>query len=93
MDVRTQMLVVSKISRAYPKFLTRDVRANDPGTSAGYPSPNFLFGLFLFLTEEQGGYFSQISVGMFAVNHVGHFLLPAHRQKLVGVLDSKNFAD
>ena len=39
MDVRAQMLVFSKL-------LARDVRTNDPGTSAEYPAKNFVFGLF-----------------------------------------------
>ena len=51
MDVRafrSQMSVpkclFSKVSRGCPKFLTQDIRANDSGTSVGWPE-NFLFGL------------------------------------------------
>ena len=31
------MLVLSRLSRAFLKLLTRDVRTHDPGTSVGYP--------------------------------------------------------
>ena len=43
-------LVFSKVSKACPKFLTRDVRTNDPGTSAEYPAPKLsLWADVLFL--------------------------------------------
>ena len=38
MDVHAQMLVFSRISRALTEVLGRDIRTNDPRTSAGYPA-------------------------------------------------------
>ena len=40
----------SKVSRACPKFLTWDVRTNDPRTSTGYPSRKL--SLWVFVPEE-----------------------------------------
>ena len=38
------------VEKVYVLFRSpRDVRANDPGTSAGYLAQNFLFGLFFFV--------------------------------------------
>ena len=36
----------SKVSKAYPKLLTWDVRTNGPGTSTGYPSRIFFLSAF-----------------------------------------------
>ena len=52
MDVRTQMLVFSKVSRACPKFLARDVRANEPGMSAGYPARKLSLWALFFVPEQ-----------------------------------------
>ena len=54
MDVRAQMLVFSRILSALTEVLGRDIRANDPRMSTGYPSQkltlwaDILFLIFLF---------------------------------------------
>ena len=50
MDVRAHMLVFARISSALTEVLGRDVRANDPRMSAGYPSQKLtLWAAFSFL--------------------------------------------
>ena len=47
---------LSKVSRACPNFLTRDVRTNVPGTSVGCPAQKLSFwALFSFLTTRTQG--------------------------------------
>ena len=56
MDVRTQNACIacySKVSRACPKFLTQNVRTNDPGTSAGYPAQKLSVGVCFFVLEME----------------------------------------
>ena len=57
MDVRAHMLVFvfSRILRALTEVLGRDIRANDPLMSAGYPAKKLpLWADFLFLTLVLG---------------------------------------
>ena len=49
--IRVPNACFSEVSRACPKFLTRDVHTNDPRTSAGYPARKLsLWAVFAFLT-------------------------------------------
>ena len=51
MDVRAQMLFFSRILSTLTEVLGRDIRANDPRMSAGYPSPKLtLWADFSFLS-------------------------------------------
>ena len=53
MDVRTQMLVFSRILRALTEVLGRDIRANEPRMSAGYLSQKLpLWADFSFLIKS-----------------------------------------
>ena len=46
----------SKVSRACPKLLTRDVRTNDPGTCAEYPAKKLSLWA-VFRSSQAGGNF------------------------------------
>ena len=72
MDVRTEMLVFSRILTALTEVLGRDIRADRPRTSAGYPSQNLpLWDDFSFLTSCLVALNHRLPV----VLHVGHAYL------------------
>ena len=67
MDVRAQMLVFSSIFSALTEVLGRDIRANDPRMSAGYPPlklPLWADFAFLMFCHVVGAHASVVKKGV-----------------------------